>query len=54
MTTSDLYRRTATEVVGLLKRGEVTPLELIDAAADRIAATDGAINAMPHILLSII
>ena len=51
MSTSDLYRRTATEVVGLLQRGEVTPLELIDVAADRIAATDGAINAMPTLCL---
>ena len=51
MSTSDLYRRTATEVVGLLKRGEVTPLELIDVAAERIAATDGAINAVPTLCL---
>ena len=33
MSTNELYRRTATDVVGLLKRGEVTPLELIDVAA---------------------
>ena len=51
MSTSDLYRRTATEVVGLLKRGEVSPLDLIDVAAARIAATDGAINAMPTLCL---
>jgi amidase len=51
MSTSALYRRTATEVVSLLKKGEVTPLELVDVAADRIAATDGAINAMPTLCL---
>ena len=28
----------ATDVVGLLKRGEVTPLELIDAAAEKLRA----------------
>ena len=51
MSTNELYRRTATDVVGLLKRGEVTPLELIDVAAARIAATDGAINAVPTLCL---
>jgi len=41
----DLWKLTATEVVGLLKRKKISPLELIDAAAARIAATNPKINA---------
>jgi amidase len=43
---SELWRLTAVEAVDLLKRRKVSPLELIDAAEARIAATDGAVNAM--------
>src|SRR5258708_2519857 len=42
---------TASEVVRLLERREVSPLELLDAAADRIAATDGGLNALPTLCL---
>jgi len=35
----------ATKVVGLLKKGEVSPLDLIDVAERRIAEVDGTINA---------
>ncbi|MFV0473004.1 MAG: amidase family protein, partial [Pikeienuella sp.] len=38
---------TATEAVALLEKGEVSPLEMIDAALERIAAVEPAINAMP-------
>jgi amidase len=38
---------TAREAVAHLAAGEVSPLELIDAALVRIEATDGAINALP-------
>jgi amidase len=41
----ELWRHSATEVVALLKRREVTPLELIDEAEARIAATNPKINA---------
>ena len=41
-----LCRLTARQVVDLLVRREVAPTELIDAAEARIAATDGAVNAM--------
>ena len=51
MSASELWRLTATEAVGLLKRGEVSPLEMIDAAALRIEATDGALNALPTLCL---
>ncbi|MBM3518459.1 MAG: amidase, partial [Alphaproteobacteria bacterium] len=43
----ELIRLTAREAVGLLRRRAVSPLELIDAALARIAATDGALNALP-------
>jgi len=44
---SDLTRMTAQAVVRLLRQGRVSPLELIDAALARIAATDGVLNALP-------
>ncbi|HYM29982.1 MAG TPA: amidase family protein [Candidatus Cybelea sp.] len=43
----ELIRKNAREVVGLLAKGEISPLELIDIAAARIAETDGAVNALP-------
>jgi len=43
---SELWRLTAVEAVRLLKRREVSPLELIDAAAARIEATNPKINAL--------
>ena len=43
----DLIRLTAVEAVGLLERGEVTPLDCLDALEARIAAVDGAVNALP-------
>ncbi len=47
----ELLRLTAREAVGLLRRRELSPDELIDAAASRIAATDGALNALPTLCL---
>src|ERR1700737_4672366 len=43
----ELVRLTATQVVALLRQREITPIELIDAAAERIAAIDGEVNALP-------
>lgn len=43
----ELCAKTATDVVGLLRRGEVSPADLVDAAEQRHAQTDPAINAMP-------
>jgi len=43
----DLIRMTARQVVALLERRQVSPLELIDAAMARIEAVDGAVNALP-------
>lgn len=48
---SELIRLTAREAVRLLSRREVSPLELIDAAAARIAAVEPAINALPTLCL---
>ena len=44
---SDLWRLTARQAVDLLRKKKVSPLEMIEASAARIAATDGAVNAMP-------
>jgi amidase len=42
----ELWKTTATQAVDLLKRREVSPLELIDAAVARIEATNPKINAI--------
>jgi amidase len=47
----ELCRLTATEAVHRLKRREITPLDLIDAAAHRIAAVEPSINALPTLCL---
>lgn len=44
---TDLTKLTARAAVDLLRRREVSPLEMIDAAVARIEATDGALNALP-------
>src|SRR4029079_15928662 len=43
----ELIRLTATEAVARLRRREISPLELIDAAVARIEAVDGQGNALP-------
>ena len=42
-----LIDRSACEVVGLLKSGDVTPDDLLDALEARIGEVDGAVNALP-------
>jgi len=44
---SEVWRLSAVEAVGLLRRGEITPAELIDAAAARIEAVNPTLNALP-------
>ena len=44
---SELWRLTATEAVDRLRRREVSPLEMVDAAAARIEAVEPRINALP-------
>ncbi len=43
----ELWRLTAVEAVARLRKGEVSPLEMVDAAAGRIAAVEPKINALP-------
>jgi amidase len=47
----DLVRLTAIQAVEKLKRSEISPLDLIDAAAERIAAVEPAVNALPTLCL---
>ena len=49
--TDELIRLTATTAVALLRRGEITPLDLIDAAAARIAEVEPAVNALPTLCI---
>jgi amidase len=46
-TTAELFRLTACAAVDLLKRREIRPRDLVEAALARIAATEDAIHAMP-------
>lgn len=48
---SEFCRLGALEVVDLLACGEVSPLDLVEAAARRIEATDGMLNALPTLCL---
>lgn len=47
----DLIRLTAREAVGLLKKGAVSPLELIAAAERRISRVEPEVNALPTLCL---
>ena len=47
MADQGLVRETACAVVGKLKSGEVTPLDLLDVLERRIAEVDGKVNALP-------
>ena len=47
MGSDELTRLTAVEAVRLLRTGEVSPLELLDAAEARVAAVDAHVNALP-------
>ena len=47
MADQGLIKETAVTVVGKLKSGEVTPLDLLDVLEKRIAEVDGQVNALP-------
>ena len=47
MADQGLVRETACAIVGKLKSGEVTPLDLLDVLEKRIAEVDGQVNALP-------
>src|SRR5262249_49454008 len=44
---SELWRLSATEAVDKLRRREVAPLEMVEAAARRIEAVEPHVNALP-------
>ena len=44
---TDLIRRTATEIVDGLRRGDITPLDCLDALEKRVGEVDGKVNALP-------
>ena len=46
---SDLTRRPASELAGLLASGDVSSVEVTQAHLDRIAAVDGSVNAFLHV-----
>ncbi len=48
---NELVRMSAQDVLALLRSKQITPLELIDAAAARIADVEPAINALPTLCL---
>lgn len=43
----ELWRISAYEAVSLIRRGEITPTDLLEVAAARIEAIDGTVNALP-------
>src|SRR5688572_3171034 len=43
----DLIRKSATEILNLLRRREISPLDLLDALEARIAEVDSLIGALP-------
>ena len=47
----ELCKLTAMQAVALLKRREVSPLELIDAAAKRVEATNPKLNSLVTLCL---
>jgi len=49
--TNGLCKLTAVAAVDLLKKREITPLDLIEASAKRIAEVAPAVNALPTLCL---
>jgi amidase len=47
---SDVWRRGAGELAGMIARGEVSSVEVVDAHLERIAATNPALNAVTELL----
>ena len=48
---SELWKMTAVEAVARLKKKEITPLDLVEASAKRMAEVEPAVNAMPTLCL---
>jgi len=49
--TDQLWRMSAVEAVARLRKGEISPLELVEASARRIAEVEPAVNALPTLCL---
>src|SRR5438034_7864688 len=49
--TNELWRMSAVEAVARLKKGEISPLDLVEASAGRIAEVEPAVNALPTLCL---
>ena len=47
----ELWRMSAVEAVARLRNGEISPLELVEASARRIAEVEPAVNALPTLCL---
>src|SRR4051794_4871794 len=47
----ELWRISAVEAVTWLRNGEISPLELVEASARRIAEVEPAVNALPTLCL---
>ncbi|MDB5626167.1 MAG: putative amidotransferase, partial [Tardiphaga sp.] len=47
MADQNLVKASACDVVALLNKGEVTPLDLLDVLEARIKQVDGQVNALP-------
>jgi hypothetical protein len=48
---NELWRLSAVETVARLKKGELSPLDLVEASARRIAEVEPAVNALPTLCL---
>src|SRR5580700_8608345 len=48
---NDLWKLTALEAVALLKKREISPLDLVEASARRVAEVEPAVNALPTLCL---
>lgn len=51
MARDELWRMTAVEAVARLKKKEITPLDLVEASAKRMAEVEPSVNAMPTLCL---
>ena len=49
--TNALWRMSAVEAVARLRKREISPLELVEASAQRIAEIEPAVNALPTLCL---
>src|ERR1044071_1776517 len=49
--TNELWRMSAVEAVARLRKGEISPLELVEASAQRIGEIEPAVNALPTLCL---